>query len=185
MSFAVPRPSTTEPSGRGERESSAFASVCHALGDDLGWALGVVVRSYRQASRALFEGIPGGARGYQVLSAAARDATTTQLALARELGIDRTVMTYLIDDLVAGGLVGRRADPADRRARRLLATDAGRALLEDVQQRLRHAEDEVLSPLPDDDRATFREMLQRLATHADRNDPVAPCEVMKDVRGSA
>ena len=36
-------------------------------------------------------------------------------------------MTYLLDDLEQAGLIERRPEPADRRARRVVATDAGRA----------------------------------------------------------
>jgi DNA-binding transcriptional MocR family regulator len=59
------------------------------------------------------------------LDAAAHGAVGSQLALAQHLGIDRTVMTYLLDDLEAAGLIERRPDPADRRARRVVATQLG------------------------------------------------------------
>ena len=38
-------------------------------------------------------------------------------------------MTYLLDDLEKAGLIERRPDPADRRARRIAATASGRRLL--------------------------------------------------------
>jgi len=53
-----------------------------------------------------------------VLVAAARGNARNQLALAQQLGVDRTVMTYLIDDLERAGYVERRPDPADRRSAR-------------------------------------------------------------------
>ena len=68
-------------------------------------------------------------RGYQVLASAAQSTVGSQLALAQHLGIDRTVMTYLLDDLEAAGLIERRPDPADRRARRIVATRQGVDLL--------------------------------------------------------
>src|SRR5204862_8339718 len=49
---------------------------------------------------------------------AAQGVVRTQLALAQHLGVDRTVMTYLIDDLEAAKLIERRPDPTDRRADR-------------------------------------------------------------------
>src|ERR1039458_1283363 len=101
------------------------ADAC-ALSDDLGWALGVVFRGYLRASQDALSDLPGGPRGFQVLAAAARDQHGSQLALAHRLGVDRTVMTYLLDDLEAAGLIERRPDPADRRARRILATARGR-----------------------------------------------------------
>ena len=114
-----------------------------------------------------FAEVPGGSRGYQVLAAAARDEHGSQLALAQHLGVDRTVMTYLLDSLVEAGLVERRPDPADRRARRIVATARGRVLLDGLGERLREAEDQVLAGLDGaDDRRAFRTLLQRLALHA-------------------
>jgi DNA-binding MarR family transcriptional regulator len=60
--------------------------------------------------------VPGGPRGYLVLASLGRGEPSTQVALAQHLGVDRTMMTYLLDDLEDAGLVQRRPDPADRRA---------------------------------------------------------------------
>ena len=88
------------------------------LDSGLGWHLTVVFRAYLKAIGTEMGDLAGGPRGFQVLSAAAGDRPGTQLALARQLGIDRTVMTYLLDDLEAAGLVRREPDPNDRRAPR-------------------------------------------------------------------
>lgn len=120
-----------------------------------------------KAAAATFAEVPGGARGYQVLAASARDEHGSQLALAQHLGVDRTVMTYLLDSLAEAGLVERRPDPADRRARRIVATAHGRALLDKLGERLREAEDQVLAGLGEaEDRQAFRTLLQRLSLHA-------------------
>ena len=104
-----------------------------------------------------FAAVPGGSRGYQVLAAAARDEHGSQLALAQHLGVDRTVMTYLLDSLAEAGLIERRPDPADRRARRIVATARGRSRLDGLGERLREAEDQVLAGLAEaEDRQAFR-----------------------------
>src|ERR1700692_4805037 len=103
------------------------------LAGELGWVPGVVLRGYVKAADAVTEGLPGGHRGYQVLSAAARDEPGSQAALAARLGIDRTVMTYLLDDLVKADLVERRQDPSDRRTRLVVATKHGRVVLADLE----------------------------------------------------
>ena len=140
---------------------------CCTLSNDLGWALGALSRCYLKSVAATFADVPGGPRGYQVLAAAARDEHGSQLALAQHLGVDRTVMTYLLDSLAEAGLIERRPDPADRRARRIVATTRGRAVLDELSERLRAAEDQVLAGLDDDgDRQTFRALLQRLAVYA-------------------
>ena len=152
------------------------------LRDDLGWALGVVFRAYARAASAAFTDVPGGPRGYQVLAAAARSQPGSQQELAAHLGVDRTVMTYLLDDLERAGLIERRPDPADRRARRIAATGRGADLLGDLDERLRTAEDGVLGGLAaEGDRKIFRELLARLAGHVNALDPVASaCAVAPD-----
>ncbi len=137
------------------------------LGCDLGWTLGMVFREYVGRADAVLEDVPGGPRGYQVLVAAADDDTPSgQGALARRLGVDKTVMTYLVDDLESAGLVRREPDPADRRHRILVATAKGRRAARSRQQRLRTVEDDVLHPLSARERAELRDLLNRLAHHA-------------------
>jgi DNA-binding MarR family transcriptional regulator len=148
-------------------------ACAHALGNDLGWGLGVALRAYGKAATAVMASLPGGPRSYQVLTVASRDQPGTQLAIAAQLGVDRTVMTYLLDALEEAGLVTRAPDPADRRARRIVVTRRGAALLADLDERLRDVEARVLSALAEDERATFRSLLQRVAAAADALDPVA------------
>jgi DNA-binding MarR family transcriptional regulator len=153
------------------------------LSNDLGWALGVVFRGYIKATHEALADLPGGPRGYQVLAAADGDEHGSQLALAQHLGVDRTVMTYLLDDLEATGLIERRPDPADRRARRIVATPEGRTCLARLDERLRAAEEQLLSGLDDGpDRQVFRTLLRRLALHASAGEPAgAACDAAADV----
>jgi len=153
-----------------------------ALSDDLGWALGVVFRAYAKAADVAFSELPGGPRGYQVLASAARGQPGSQLALARHLGVDRTVMTYLLDDLEKAGLIERRPDPQDRRARQVVATASGHERLDHLDRRLQAAELHVLAGLDSEpDRRAFRALLFQLAAHAQALDPVRDrCEVVTD-----
>jgi DNA-binding MarR family transcriptional regulator len=154
--------------------------VGSALGveTDLGWALGVITRSYLRAVREAVSGLPGGVRGYLVLAVASQDEPKSQLALAQHLGVDRTVMTYLLDDLEGEGLVERRPDPADRRARHVTLTSSGQAQLAELKAGLLRVEDLLLDPLPVDDRAVLRDLLQRLATalSAATDRDASPCD---------
>jgi DNA-binding MarR family transcriptional regulator len=153
-----------------------------ALDQDLGFTLGVIFRAYLKAANAVVNDIPAGPRGYQVLVAAIQHQADSQGALAQRLGVDRTVMTYLIDDLENAGLVERRADPLDRRSRHIVATPRGHQLWSDTEQRLRDVEEHVLGALSKDERATFRGLLQRLAAQANALDPVeTTCDVVTQV----
>jgi DNA-binding MarR family transcriptional regulator len=152
------------------------------LAGDLGWGLAVVFRAYVKAADAIAESIPGGHRGYQVLSAAARDDPGSQAAMAQRLSIDRTVMTYLLDDLEAAALVERHADPADRRSRRVVATGHGRKVLAGLEERFGRAEAQLLAGLDAGDQARFRRLLREVAAHANASDPVpTACDAVEDI----
>lgn len=153
-----------------------------ALDGDLGWTLGVVFRAYVKATTAVMADLPGGHRGYQVLTAAARDEAPSQSALGAQLGIDRTVLTYLLDDLERADLVARKPAPADRRTRQIVATEPGRTLLCTLEERLAEAEAHILAGLPAGSRRTLKSLLARLAAHVNALDPVADaCAVVEDI----
>ncbi|CAM3397953.1 MarR family winged helix-turn-helix transcriptional regulator [Isoptericola cucumis] len=136
----------------------------------LGWSLAALLREWSAEVTAACVDVPHGGRGYEVLSAVTREAPPTQAALAARLGIDRTVMTYLLDELVGCDLVERRPDPADRRARRIAVTDHGRAVLADLDARVRAAEDRLLAGLEPAERDALRHLLARAATGAAPHD---------------
>ena len=150
----------------------------------LGWPLGVLLRGYEAFVGTELDGLPHRHRGYQVLREVVHGDQPSQLALAGHLGIDRTVMTYLIDDLVAEGLVERQPNPADRRQRKVVATELGHTRLAETCTRVSAAEDRVLAALDPAERSAFREMLQRVATSVQDVDPETdPCVVASEVLG--
>ena len=152
---------------------------------DLGWALGVVFKRYAKQASAALDDVPGGPRGYQVLATTIAEGPKRQLDLAAQLGIDRTVMTYLLDDLEKAGLVQRQPDPADRRARLIDPTELGRKTLCDLERRLAEAESDVLGNLDEGERLVFRTLLQRVALRADSIEPLQnACELVEDEQRS-
>ncbi len=163
-------------------KAGAPGKRAEALGNDLGWALGMAFRLYVKTGEAVTAELPGGQRGFQVLAAATDDQAGTQLALAQRLGVDRTVMTYLLDDLERAGLITRVPDPADRRARHVRLTEQGLSTFRSLDARLRQVEARVLAPLDEAERGTFRSLLLRIATRADTLAPVAhDCELVEDI----
>jgi len=141
------------------------------LGEDLGWLLGQVQYGYLAASIAAVRMVPGGLRGLHVLGAAVEGEARNQIEVARRLSIDRTVMVRLVDDLEGAGLVERRPDPADRRARIITATDEGVRIYRETQERRRLVDQHVLASLSPPDRAVFVTLMQRVATHLLAVDP--------------
>ena len=130
----------------------------------LGWSIGVLFRSWQEGAAKALAGLPHGARGFQILATVAHEEPPTQASLAAHLGIDRTVLTYVLDDLVEHGVLERTVDPADRRVRRLAATRTGRELLADLERRVAEAERELLAGLSDAEQEQLRTALYRTAS---------------------
>jgi DNA-binding MarR family transcriptional regulator len=132
----------------------------------LGWSLTALLREWKARVSAVAEGLPHGERSYRVLAMSAHEEPPTQAALAARLGIDRTVMTYVLDDLEREGLIERRQDAADRRARRIVVTDAGMRVVEDLDARVLEAEASLLSGLAPEQRDLLCGLLEHAASGA-------------------
>ncbi|MBP0613984.1 MarR family winged helix-turn-helix transcriptional regulator [Jiella mangrovi] len=80
-----------------------------------------------------------------------------QGALAEEVGMEGPSLVRLLDQLCQSGLVERREDPADRRAKTLWLTMRGRAVMESIETDLVAFRALVLKDVPlDDIKATLR-----------------------------
>jgi DNA-binding MarR family transcriptional regulator len=89
-----------------------------------------------------------------------------QQELGSAMGIDRSTMVSLIDELEAAGLAERRPHPKDRRAREISITPKGRRLLAQARQMARQTEDEVLGGLTAKERSQLLELLRRAFSSA-------------------
>ncbi|MGK5441550.1 MarR family winged helix-turn-helix transcriptional regulator [Micromonospora sp. URMC 105] len=132
-------------------------------GPTFGWSLGMVLRRWHEHVEEGLKDLPHGSRGYHILAVVVHEEVPTQGALAARLGIDRSVLTYVIDDLENAGLIERQLDPRDRRARRIVATERGRGALAEAERRVARAEDHVLGGLPEQQRGVFRDLAARAA----------------------
>ncbi|WP_150252517.1 MarR family winged helix-turn-helix transcriptional regulator [Nocardiopsis deserti] len=151
---------------------------------NLGWSLAVVLRRWHERVEAVLDGVPHGSRGYHVLTAVSLDEPPTQAALAERLLIDRSVMTYLLDDLEEADLVRRRVDPGDRRVRRVCATAHGHEVLAAASERVREVEEQVLAGLDAPARELFRQIAQRAAVAIQESSPTTdPCAAVRQVVG--
>ncbi len=133
---------------------------------ELGWSLQATYSGFSRTAAAAVASVPGGARGYQVLVAITTETPTSQLSLARRLGIDKNAMTSVIDALENRGLVQRRPDPEDRRARQIIPTDDGRTLLSSARNALRAVEEGLMRDLSAAEQTQLRHLLARVALGA-------------------
>lgn len=93
---------------------SMIGALPVGLDDNLGWLLAQACRAHGSVLERAVSGIPHGLRGFQALCGAVHESARNQAQLGRQLDIDRTVMVYLIDDLVAAGLVERTVDRSQK-----------------------------------------------------------------------
>ena len=100
---------------------------------------------------------------YVVLVALGRRPASTQLELARQIGYDKTRLITLLDELVEAGLVERRPDPSDRRARNVSLTTAGSERLAAARAEIRTMEESFLAGLGPASRRELRTILEGLA----------------------
>jgi DNA-binding MarR family transcriptional regulator len=143
--------------------AAAAAVVSNADRPDLTWLLHRAAQHMRagldEAARA--HGLTG-ARDWIVLSALAADSGQTQLALAQSLGLDKTTMTSLLDRMESRGLVTRRTDSHDRRARIPELTGEGRRVQAEVTSARDCVEAGLLSGFTADEQSQLRGLLTRL-----------------------
>jgi DNA-binding MarR family transcriptional regulator len=153
------------------------------LEDNLGWLLSQCFRAYASVMDRVLADLPHGPRGYQALSGAANCSADNQAQLAKQLGVDRTVMVYLVDDLERAGLVERIPDPNDRRSRLIRATPAGHDRLRETEAAISVAEAELLGALSADDQARLRSMLREIAAQVCSGKFEGPCGAAEAAQG--
>jgi DNA-binding MarR family transcriptional regulator len=131
--------------------------------EDLGAVFARITRRLIAAERPLLAAHGLSMWAYIVLSHLAHQPAGTQLALAEAIHYDKTRLIGLLDELERDGLITRKPDPADRRARTVGLTPAGRARHAAAQADVRAMEDEFLGDLSATDRERLRRVLSRLA----------------------
>ena len=123
-------------------------------------------------------------RHFGMLSHLAASEGQSQQALSQALGIHRSAVVALVDDLEQRGLAERRRDPADRRAYTLYLTPDGRDLLDDLERMADEQDVVLLSALNASERAQLTSLLQRVAesqgltagVHPNLEAPVKPSD---------
>jgi len=124
-------------------------------------------RRYRQRL-APFDLEPHHARSLRFIASA--DGLSQQ-ALADHLGLARSRIVVLLDELEHRDLVKRRRSPFDRRAHALHLTPKGVRVLQQVIGASREHEDQLCAPLDPKERAQLTSLLQRLEEGTHATDP--------------
>jgi len=113
------------------------------------------------------------AQAYPLVIIAQNDGIR-QGELADRLDIEGPTLVRTLDQLGALGLVDRRTDPADQRARTLHLTPAGEALAARVEPVLYDTRARLLAGVPDEDLEVCLRVFDALRTSVEQEDGVVP-----------
>ena len=99
---------------------------------------------------------------FGVLVAVVEQPGRGQRQVAERMGVDVVNFGQMIDELEGKGLVERKIDPDDRRARKLYVTERGGALRRRLRPSLLAAQERLLAPLSPEERTALLDMLVRV-----------------------
>jgi MarR family transcriptional regulator, transcriptional regulator for hemolysin len=120
----------------------------------------------READQALADHGLSQATAMPLMVLSRRGKCVRQGVLADEMGIEGPSLVRLIDLLQAEGLVERREDPTDRRAKTLHLTPTGEAKVEEINRVLRRVRAYLLKDIDADDLAVTFDALERIEQRA-------------------
>lgn len=128
----------------------------------------LISRAFARSSGLLnagFEARGNGLRGYhyRLLAALEEWGPASQADLGRSTGIDRSDVTAALGELESRQLIGRSADPDNKRRNIVTLTPAGIERLRDLDTVVDAVQDELLAPLTAAQRRQFTALLSRLA----------------------
>lgn len=132
------------------------------LHSDLHWLFARLKQGLATAEASVVGGHGMTLWGYTVLMAVVEAPVRSQLALAQAVSVDKSKLVLVLDELESAGLVRRRPDPADRRARIIEATEDGRRALDAARADVEAIERSLLGDLDTAAQEELRTLLRRL-----------------------
>jgi MarR family transcriptional regulator for hemolysin len=133
--------------------------------EPLGRTLVFTAKAMREAFEDALASAGGSLGIWVVLSALSDLDFVSQAALASHVHLEGATITHHIDRLEAAGLVRRRIDPDDRRARRLELTRAGSELHDQLLAAVTALEHTALRGLGAEDREALRRHLTTIQSN--------------------
>lgn len=129
----------------------------------LGYLLKHAQQNFSQSGARALESLDITGRQLAVLVVLDAAEPLSQLDAAKELGVDRTTMVALIDELEHKGLVERRRSPDDRRKNIVELTAHGKETLAEGERRHQETEKAFLADLTPIEADLFVRILKKLA----------------------
>ena len=111
---------------------------------------------------------------WRLLVILGRDGPSSQSHLAETLDIEPISVSRLIDRMEAAGWVERRPNPADRRARIIMATARAQQIHTRIREISEQIYDDALASLGDAERETLKRALTMIVTNLSDPHTVKP-----------
>jgi DNA-binding MarR family transcriptional regulator len=150
------------PSSRGRAQAAALPALPPSMRDRVPFLLYSASQISQSLANQMLATMALSARQAGILTLVTELEPMTQKALGEVLGIDRTTMVSLLDDLEGKGYVTRRRHPRDRRAFLVHPTESGRSAKVAAVRILDEQQRRFLAPLTPAERRQLAALLKRL-----------------------
>lgn len=147
-----------KPLGAGPQETKGSSDLEELVGYNLKRAYVVVQNDFRAA----LGGDGLSARVFSALSLTVQFPHITQSKLARKLGIERSGLVAIVDELEQLGYLQRTNVPGDRRVQALVATDSGIAAYQGALNTVRAHEAALLGHFSQAEMDTLIGLLKKI-----------------------
>jgi DNA-binding MarR family transcriptional regulator len=152
---------------------SPCSKVPALLREGLSWPIARIAHAITQAHNEALAPFDLTLRTYAVLAMVGGGAIRSQLEIAQGVGLDKTTLVATLDDLEKRGLVARKPDPQDRRARIVSITCDGEKHLARAADATRELEAQIFAAMNAEQAAQLHESITALyhgplAKHFDR-----------------
>ena len=101
-------------------------------------------------------------RVFSALSLVNEHPDITQSELARRLGIERSGLVAIVDELEGRGYLARTSVPSDRRVQALVPTEAGQQAYAEAVATVRAHEDRMFATMTTKERETLLRLLKKI-----------------------
>jgi DNA-binding MarR family transcriptional regulator len=105
-----------------------------------------------------------GPRTFSALAIVSNNSGISQSDLARRLGIERSGMVAIVDELQREGMILRKPVSNDRRVHALVVTERGRDMIDEAHQKIRAHEDRLFAEFSAEERQTMIRLLKKIRT---------------------
>jgi len=139
--------------------------------EPLGRHLVFTAKAMREAFEQTLADAGGSLGTWIVLSALSDEGVVSQTVLAGHVHVEGATITHHVDRLEADGLVRRRADPADRRVRRVELTPAGKRLHRRLLGAVKELEAATTAGLTERQQADLRRALDLIRSNLQAGRP--------------